>query len=146
MMLTLSPFAVDSLTPSYRHSQHPSRASMPFLFSQLQAKGSYMSRPIPVPASISFMHPPLPLSTCQHHLLLQTVHPHHVSEEQHLLLYVATTGLLAVIPVSLHWMFTVEPILSDLVPPVAVLFLLKMKRIGSQQIISNFFKRPDTRR
>src|SRR6218665_421693 len=57
MLLTLSPFAVDSLTPSYRHSQHPSRAPMPHLFSQLQAKGSYMSRPIPVPASISFMHP-----------------------------------------------------------------------------------------
>src|SRR6218665_1667805 len=55
MMLTLSPFAVDSLTPSYRHSQHPSRAPMPHLFCQLQAKG--MSRPIPVPASISFMHP-----------------------------------------------------------------------------------------
>src|SRR6218665_2056163 len=95
-----------------------------------------MSRPIPVPASFSFMHPfharpplllypslhptilsffnppppsprqyllhapftrpspppPLPLSTCQHHLLLQTVHPHHVSKEQHLLLYVATTA------------------------------------------------------
>src|SRR6218665_1551040 len=30
---------------------------MPHVFSQLQAKGSYMSRPIPVPASISFMHP-----------------------------------------------------------------------------------------
>src|SRR6218665_924366 len=57
MLLTLSPFAVDSLTPSYRHSQHPSRAPMPHLFSQLQAKGSYMSRPILVPASISFMHP-----------------------------------------------------------------------------------------
>src|SRR6218665_614085 len=40
----------------------------------------------------------------QHHLLLQTVHSHHVTEEQHLL-YVATTGLLAVIPVSLHCVF-----------------------------------------
>src|SRR6218665_2229355 len=57
MMLTLSPFAVDSLTPSYRHSQHPPRAPTPRLFSQLQTKGSYMSRPIPFPASISFMHP-----------------------------------------------------------------------------------------
>src|SRR6218665_2434915 len=57
MLLTLSPFAVDSLTPSYRHSQHPSRAPMPHLFSQLQAKGSYMSRAIPGPDSISFMHP-----------------------------------------------------------------------------------------
>src|SRR6218665_1425296 len=57
MLLTLSPFAVDSLTPSYRHSQHPPRAPITRLFSQLQAKGSYMSRPIPVPASISFMHP-----------------------------------------------------------------------------------------
>src|SRR6218665_896259 len=57
MLLTLSPFAVDSLTPSYRHSQHPSRAPMLHLFSHLQAKSSYMSRPIPVPASISFMHP-----------------------------------------------------------------------------------------
>src|SRR6218665_370689 len=55
MMLTLSPFAVDSLTPSYL--QHPSRAPIPRLFSQLQVKGSYMSRPIPVPASISFMRP-----------------------------------------------------------------------------------------
>src|SRR6218665_3566152 len=53
MLLTLSPFALDSLTPSYRHSQHPSRALIPRLFSQLQAKGSYMSRPILVPASIS---------------------------------------------------------------------------------------------
>ena len=129
MLLTLSPFAVDSLTPSYRHSQHPPRALIPHLFSQLQAKGCYMSRPILVPASISSMHPLLGrplllyLSTRQHHLLLQTVHPHHVSEEQHLLLYVATTGLLAVIPVSLHWMFSLlEPILSDLVPPVVVLF------------------------
>src|SRR6218665_3354602 len=65
MLLTLSPFAVDSLTPSYRHSQHPPRAPITHLFSQLQAKGFYMSRPIPVPASISFMHPlhgrPLPL-------------------------------------------------------------------------------------
>src|SRR6218665_1842530 len=59
MLLTLSPFAVDSLTPSYRHSQHPPRAPITHLFSQLQAKGSYMSRPIPVPASISFMHPSL---------------------------------------------------------------------------------------
>src|SRR6218665_1523336 len=59
MLLTLSPFAVDSLTPSYRHSQHPSRAPMPHLVSQLQAKGSNMSMSIPVPASrpISFMHP-----------------------------------------------------------------------------------------
>ena len=112
MLLTLSPSAVDSLTPSYRHSQHPSRAPMPHLVSQLQAKGSNMSMSIPVPASrpISFMHPlhgrpllHLPLSTCQHHLLLQTVYPHHVSEEQHLLLYVATTGVLAVIPVLLHF-------------------------------------------
>ena len=29
MMLTLSPFAVDSLTPSYRHNQHPPRAPIP---------------------------------------------------------------------------------------------------------------------
>src|SRR6218665_1408527 len=57
MLQTLSPFAVDSLTPSYRHSHHPPRASIPPLFSQLQAKGSYMSRPIPFPTSISFMHP-----------------------------------------------------------------------------------------
>src|SRR6218665_866034 len=57
MMLTLSPFAVDSLTPSYRHSQHPSHAPMPHLFCQHHAKSSYISRPIPVPASISFMHP-----------------------------------------------------------------------------------------
>src|SRR6218665_89140 len=112
MMLTLSPFAVDSLTPSYRHSQHPSHAPIPPPFSAL-AQG-----PLYAPAHPGsrqyLMHaaftrpspPPLPLSTCQHHLLLQTVHPHHVSEEQHLLLYVATTGLFAVIPVSLHWMFT----------------------------------------
>src|SRR6218665_2508438 len=46
-----------SLTPSYRHSQHRPRAPITHLFSQLQAKGSHMSRPIPVPASISFMHP-----------------------------------------------------------------------------------------
>src|SRR6218665_3520946 len=57
MLLTLSPFAVDSLTPSYRHSQHPPPALIPHLFSQLQGRGSYMSRPILVPASISFMHP-----------------------------------------------------------------------------------------
>src|SRR6218665_659269 len=57
MLLTLSPFAVDSLSPSYRHSQHPPRALIPHLFSQLKAKGFYMSRPIPVPASTSFMHP-----------------------------------------------------------------------------------------
>src|SRR6218665_876397 len=146
MLLTLSPFAVDSLTPSYRHGQHAS----PFL----SALGQGLLYVPAHPGSRQYLlhapftqpsPPPLPLSTCQHHLLLQTVHPHHVSEEQHLLLYVATTGLLAVIPVSLHWMFTVEPILSNLVPPVVVLFLLKMKRIGSQIIISNFFKRPDTR-
>src|SRR6218665_2326314 len=114
MLLTLSPFAVDSLTPSYRHSQHPSRAPIPHLFSQLQAKGSYTLHVPAHPGSRQdLLHapfrrpspPPLPLSTCQHHLL-QTVHPHHVSEEKHLLLYVATTGLLTVIPVSLHWMFT----------------------------------------
>src|SRR6218665_3103152 len=45
MLLTLSPFAVDSLTPSYRYSQHPPRSPIPHLFSQLQAKGSYVSRP-----------------------------------------------------------------------------------------------------
>src|SRR6218665_1777944 len=33
MLLTLSPFAVDSLTPSYRHSQHPPRCPIPHLFS-----------------------------------------------------------------------------------------------------------------
>src|SRR6218665_1726883 len=101
MMLTLSPFAVDSLTPSYRHSQHPSRAPMPHLFCQLQAKGSYNVPAHPLTRQ-SLLHAPftrppppfLPLSTRQHHLLLQTVHPHHVSEE-HLLLYVASTGLLA---------------------------------------------------
>src|SRR6218665_2599368 len=58
MMLTLSPFAVDSLTPSYRHNQHPSRAPMPYLFSQLQAKGSYIcpgpSRFPPVSRSCTF--------------------------------------------------------------------------------------------
>jgi len=127
MLLTLSPFAVDSLTPSYtyRHSQHPSRAL-------LSAPGQGLLYDPAHPGSRQYLlhapftrpsTPPLPLSTCQHHLLLQTVHPHHVSEEQHLLLYVATTGLLAVIPVSLHWMFSLlEPILSDLVPPVVVLF------------------------
>jgi len=36
--------------------------------------------------------------------------------------------------------------LSDLVPPFVVPLLWKMKRIGSQQTISSFFKRPDTRR
>src|SRR6218665_2395781 len=56
MLLILSPLAVDSLTSSYRHIRHHSRAPMPHLFSQLQAKSSYMSRPIPVPASFSFMH------------------------------------------------------------------------------------------
>src|SRR6218665_3012811 len=113
MLLTLSPFAVDSLPPSYRHSQHPPRAPITHLFSQLQAKGSYYVQAHPGSRQY-FLHapftrpspPPLPLSTRQHHLFLQTVHPHHVSEEQHLLLYVATTGLLAGIPVSLHWMFT----------------------------------------
>ena len=29
MLLTLSPFSVDSVTPSYRHSQHPPRAPIP---------------------------------------------------------------------------------------------------------------------
>src|SRR6218665_2786219 len=57
MLLTLSPFAVDSLTPSYHLSQHPPRAPITHLFCQLHSKGSYMSRPIPVPASMSFMHP-----------------------------------------------------------------------------------------
>src|SRR6218665_1436514 len=78
VLLALSTFAVDSLTPSYRHSQHPPRAPTPHHFSQLlQAKSSFtcMSRPIPVPASISFMHLflgcPLLLYP-QHHLLLQT--------------------------------------------------------------------------
>src|SRR6218665_779147 len=56
MLLTLSPFAVDSLTPSYRHTQPPPRAPIPPPFSQLiPAKSSYLSRPIPVHASISFM-------------------------------------------------------------------------------------------
>src|SRR6218665_1334728 len=36
MLLTLSPFAVDSLTPSYRHSQHPPRA--PILTSSLSSR------------------------------------------------------------------------------------------------------------
>src|SRR6218665_4204614 len=107
MLLTLSPFAVDSLTSSYRHIRHHSRAPMPPIFSQLQAKSSYMSRPIPVPASFSFMH------LLHGRLLLLYPSPHaniisffrprspsSCSEEQHLLLYVATTGLLAVIPVS----------------------------------------------
>src|SRR6218665_1631742 len=112
MLLTLSPFAVDSLTPSYRHSQHPSRAPMLHL---LSAPGQGLLYVPAHPGSRQYLlhapftrpsPPPLPLSTRQHHLLHQTVHPHHVSEEQHLLIYVATTGLLAVIPVSLHWMFT----------------------------------------
>src|SRR6218665_3529158 len=114
MLLTLSPFAVDSFTPSYRRSQHPPRAPIPHHFSQLlQPNNSYKSRPIsrspPVSPSCTFPRPsppPLPLSTRQHHLLLQTVHPHHVPEEQDLLLYVDATSLLAVIPISLHWVFT----------------------------------------
>src|SRR6218665_1028739 len=71
MMLTLSPFAVDSLTPSYRHSQHPSRAPMLHLFSQLQAKGSYMSRPIPVPPTVSpssTLYPAVPSSSTPLHM------------------------------------------------------------------------------
>src|SRR6218665_260473 len=57
MMLTLSPFAVDSLTPSFRHIVSILHALRFLASSQLQAKDSYMSRPIPVPASISFMQP-----------------------------------------------------------------------------------------
>src|SRR6218665_45516 len=115
MMLTLSPFAVDWLPPSSRNSQHPSGAPIPRLFSApgqglLYVPAHPGSRQYLLHAPFTRPSPPfLPLSTRQHHLLLQTVHPHHVSEEQHLLLYVASTGLLAVIPVSLHWMFTVEP-------------------------------------
>ena len=72
--------------------------------------------------------PPLPLSTRQLHLLLQTVHPHPVTEEQYLLLCVATTGLLAVIPISLHCVF--RPLVglaywSDLIPPVVMLYIGK---------------------
>src|SRR6218665_3680944 len=88
MLLTLSPFAVDSLTPSYRCSQHPPRAPIPYHFSQLlQANVSYVRAhpgprqygPFSRPSS-----PPLSLSTHQHHLPFQTVHLHHV-------LYAATT-------------------------------------------------------
>src|SRR6218665_2823766 len=79
MLLTLSLFAVDSWTPTYRHSQHPSRAPMPHLFSQLQAKGSYMSRPIPVPASFSFMYPlhgrPLLLYPSPHANIISSFRP-----------------------------------------------------------------------
>src|SRR6218665_1055555 len=112
MLLTLSPFAVDSLTPSYRHSQHPPRALIPHLFSQLQAKGSYMSRPILVPGSISFMHPllgrPLLLYPSPHANIISFFRPSTLitCPKNTIFCYVATTGLLAVIPVSLHWMFT----------------------------------------
>src|SRR6218665_1952950 len=114
MLLTLSPFAVDSLTPSYRHSQHLPRAPITHLFSQLQAKGSYMTRPIPLPASISFMHPLLGPPLLLYPLHTPTSSPSSDRPpssrarrtKSSVRLYVATTGLLAVIPVSLHWVFS----------------------------------------
>src|SRR6218665_2736627 len=113
MLLTLSPFAVHLLTPSYCHSQHPPRAPNPHLFSQLQAKGSYMPRrsrfPPVSPSCTLYSAVPSSSSTPLHTPTSSPspdAHPHHVPEEQHLLLYVATTGLLAVITVSLHWVFT----------------------------------------
>src|SRR6218665_1571197 len=113
MLLTLSPFAVDSLTPSYRHSQHPPRAPITHLFSQPQAKGSHMSRPSPVPASISFMNPllgrPLLFYPSRHANIISFFRPFILitCPKNNIFCYMlATTGLLAGIPVSLHWMFT----------------------------------------
>src|SRR6218665_3635682 len=88
-----------------------------------------------------------PYSIHQHHLLLQNVHPHHVTEEQHLL-YVATTGLLALIPVSLHCVFKLlvglaYMYLSALIPPVVVLFL-ENEANWKSATISSFFKRPNS--
>src|SRR6218665_2169576 len=87
-----------------------------------------------------------PYSIRQPHLL-QTVHSRHVTEEQHLL-YVATIGLLAVIPVSLHCVFRLLvglAYLSDLIPPVVVLFL-ENEANWKSRTISSFFKRPNSRR
>ena len=54
---------------------------------------------------------------------------------------VADRGLMSAAPIPLHLTFC-----GDLVSPVVVLFLLKMKRVRSQRMISSFFKRPNTRK
>src|SRR6218665_3171429 len=61
----------------------------------------------PVSPSCTFPRaspPPLPLATRPHHLLLQTVHPHTCPKNK-IFCYVDMTGLLAVIPIALHWVF-----------------------------------------
>src|SRR6218665_2531706 len=114
VLLALSPFAVDSLTPSYRHSQHPPRAPIPHHFSQLlQAKSSFTCMPIPVPASISFIHLFLGCLLLLYPILYTPSSPSSdrplSSRDRRttsvIIYYVATIGLLPVIPVSLHCVF-----------------------------------------
>src|SRR6218665_282437 len=131
MLLTLSPFPrrfVDSWLYTVIVSILHALRSLTTSLSSSRPRAPICPGPSrfpPVSPSCTFPRPsppPLPLSTRQRHLLLQTVHPHHVPEEQDFLLYVDTTGLLAVIPISLHWVFTSGLYLSDLFPPIVVLF------------------------